>query len=261
MIEPRFSVQMGEGRLIAVALHSGHLVRQDLLPHFAIGEAVRLREEDPGTDLLTSIAPTTVISHISRFEHDLNRPREKAVYHRPEDAWGLSVWRAPLASPLLEESLCYYDDFYQSVRSLLADKMEREGRLLLLDMHSYNHRRDGADQPPADVAGNPDIEIDTTEVGRAHYGRLIDRLIGELRSQTICGKQIDVRENIRFAGPGHFARWVQMEFPSDICVISIEIKKFYMDEWTGQIDLDTLTAVRAAIASTLPGLLELLAEK
>ena len=74
-------------------------------------------------------------------------------------------------------------------------------------------------------------------------------------------KRLDVRENIRFAGPGHFARWVQMEFPKDVCVISIEVKKFYMDEWTGEIDLKILHDVRAAIASTLPALLDLLAAK
>ena len=29
----------------------------------------------------------------SRFEVDLNRPREEAVYRVPEDCWGLDVWR------------------------------------------------------------------------------------------------------------------------------------------------------------------------
>ena len=101
MKEPRFSLQESDGPLIAVALHAGHGVRENLLPQFAISDADRLREEDPGTDLLASIAPTTIISHISRFEHDLNRPREKAVYQRPEDAWGLTVWRDPLPDDLL----------------------------------------------------------------------------------------------------------------------------------------------------------------
>jgi hypothetical protein len=261
MKEPRFSLQVSDGPLVAAALHAGHSVRENLALQFAISDADRLQEEDPGTDLLASIAPTTIISHISRFEHDLNRPREKAVYRLPEDAWGLTVWRDPLPEPLLTESLHYYDEFYLAVRNLLTDNLKREGKLLLLDMHSYNHRRDGADQPPADVAGNPNIEIDTTEIGRVHYGDLIDRLITDLRSQTICGKLLDVRENVRFAGPGHFARWVQMDFPKDVCVVSIEIKKFYMNEWTGEIDFNILKNVRAAIASTLPGLLELLAAK
>lgn len=258
MKELRFSLQAGDGPLVAVALHAGHSVRENLAPQFAISDAERLREEDPGTDFLASIAPTTIVSLISRFEHDLNRHSEKAVYQRPEDAWGLTVWREPLADELLSESLRYYDEFYQAVRELLAAKLMQEGRLLLLDLHSYNHRRNGAHQPPADIVGNPDIEIDTTEIGRVHFGNLIDRLITELRSQTVCGKRLDVRENIRFAGPGHFARWVQMEFPKNVCVISIEVKKFYMDEWTGKIDLATLAAVRAAISSALPGLLALL---
>ena len=154
-----------------------------------------------------------------------------------------------------------YDEFYETVRNLLADKLKREEKLLLLDMHSYNHQCDGAGQPPAGITGNPDIEIDTTEFGRAQFGSLVDKLIADLRGQMIGGRKLDVRENVRFAGPGHFARWVQMEFPNDVCVISIEVKKFYMDEWTGEIDLEILHDVRAAIASTLPALLDLLAAK
>jgi hypothetical protein len=34
-----------------------------------------------------------MITHRSRFEVDLNRPRREAVYRIPEDAWGLDIWR------------------------------------------------------------------------------------------------------------------------------------------------------------------------
>ena len=52
-----------------------------------------------------------VVVHRSRFEVDLNRPREAVGLPSPEDAWGLELWagrfrRKSGAVPRL------YDDFY-----------------------------------------------------------------------------------------------------------------------------------------------------
>ena len=43
------------------------------------------------------------------------------------------------------------------------------------------------------------------------------------------------------------------------CVLSVEFKKFFMDEWTGVGNVEQITAVRDALQSTVPGLLEELA--
>jgi N-formylglutamate amidohydrolase len=59
----------------------------------SLPEADRLREEDPFTDVIASAVPSRMITHRSRFEVDLNRPRREAVYRIPEDAWGLDIWR------------------------------------------------------------------------------------------------------------------------------------------------------------------------
>jgi hypothetical protein len=44
-----------------------------------------------------------------------------------------------------------------------------------------------------------------------------------------------VRENVRFLG-GHLTRWVSDTFPDRACALAIDVKKIYMDEWTGRID-------------------------
>lgn len=40
------------------------------------------------------------------------------------------------------------------------------------------------------------------------------------------------------------------------CVLAIEVKKFFMSEWTHQPDLVKMEAVHQALRSTVPGILE-----
>lgn len=72
--------------MMAVALHNGHEVRPEVAALFAIDESDRRREEDPFTALWTDIADIRLVVNRSRFEVDLNRPRKKAVYLKPQDS-------------------------------------------------------------------------------------------------------------------------------------------------------------------------------
>ena len=75
--------ESGDSPILAVASHDGHALREELQGNCALSEEERLREEDPFTGRWTSVAPTRMIALHSRFEVDLNRPRDKAVYLRP----------------------------------------------------------------------------------------------------------------------------------------------------------------------------------
>ena len=77
----------------------------------------------------------------------------------------------------------------------------------------------------------------------------------DLRAYDFPGGRLDVRENVRFRG-GHFPAWVHQSFPRSGCALAIEIKKFFMDEWTGEPDQLQLDAVGEALKSTVPGVLE-----
>jgi N-formylglutamate amidohydrolase len=227
----------------------------------ALDEVSRLREEDPFTGRWTEIAPTRVVGLRSRFEVDLNRPRETAVYRTPEDAWGLEVWREALPDDVITRSLDAYDGFYGALEGLYRELADRYGRFLVLDLHTYNHRREGADGPPADRAGNPQVNIGTgTMPTRERWASLIDRLMDDLAAYEFPGGALDVRENVRFRG-GACAAWTHRTFPDAACVLSIEVKKFFMDEWTGKPDEMLVGAIGNALQSAVAGALEELEQR
>lgn len=245
---------IGNQPLAAAAIHDGHAVREEVAAHLALDWSDRKREEDPFTAQWTRLAQTRLIVQRSRFEVDLNRPREKAIYRHPQDAWGLQVWNQPLPEALIARSLTQYDAFYAELAQVCHYLEQRFGRFVILDLHTYNHYRDGTAAP---LSGNPEINLGTKTLDRAYWSPILDRVLVELRQFDFLGRQLDVRENVKFGG-GQFARWIHQHFPRSACVISIEVKKFFMNEWTHQPDLMQLNAVYQALQSIVPGILEAL---
>jgi len=248
-------IERGHGPIVATAIHDGSAIRPELETLVALSEPDRRREEDPHTGIWTTVAPTRVIGLQSRFEVDFNRPREKAVYVKPDDAWGLNVWKKPLSEDCIGRSLSVYDAFYDEMRGLLHRLVQRYGRVVVLDLHSYNHRREGTDGPVADPRENPEINIGTGTMDRARWAPLVDRFIVELRNFDFLGRRLDVRENVRFRG-GHFPTWIHSEFPQSVCVLSVEVKKFFMNEWTGEPDRLQVKTITRALKSTVWGIHE-----
>lgn len=257
-LEALVTVTHGPGPLVATAVHHGHAVRDEVRDLLALDDASRLREEDPYTGQWTAVAPTRLVGNRSRFEVDLNRPRERAVYRVPADAWGLTVWRTEPPSALVQRSLELYDAFYDTAKQALAEIERREGRFVVFDLHSYNHRRDGPHAPPADGATHPEVNIGTGTMDRARWAPVVDRFIDDLRAADVDARHLDVRENVKFRG-GHFPRWVHETFPHTGCALAIEFKKCFMDEWTGAPDPSRIEAIRRALAATVSGVLDALA--
>lgn len=241
--------------LVAVALHDGHSLRPEIQQLMALTDAERLREEDPYTGQLTAVAPTRVVAITSRFEVDLNRPREEAVYRTPDDAWGLNLWKRSLPDTVVQRSLEEYDTFYEAMRVLLDAVQARFGRYVVFDLHSYNHRREGADKCAADPETNPQVNIGTGTMVRERWSPVVDRFIHDLRSYDFPGGNLDVRENVKFVGR-QLPSWVHKTYPDAGCCLAIEFKKFFMDEWTGEPNRALVEAIRAALQSTVPGIIE-----
>ena len=250
-------LQKGSSPLVATAIHDGHTLRDEVAEQMALGSADRLREEDPFTGQWTTIVDTQVVGLHSRFEVDLNRPREKAVYLEPADAWGLQVWQERPSSEVVNQSLLQYDLFYAEMRRLFSDLEHRFGHFFVFDLHSYNHRRSGPTGPAADPEANPEVNLGTGTLDRDRWAPVIERFMADLRDYDFLGRRLDVRENIKFQG-GHFPRWVHQTFPTSGCALAIEFKKFFMDEWTGEPDPAQLTAIGGALQATVPGILEVL---
>jgi len=253
--EQAWNIISGDGPLVAVALHDGHRVRPEVERLLAISDGVRKREEDPFTADWTGFAGTQVVGTRSRFEVDLNRARDEAVYSKPEQAWGLRVWGSAPSPGMIRRSLAVYDEFYAAMFKMFKDIEKRHGRFVVYDLHSYNHRRSGPNAELADPEENPEVNIGTGTMDRKYWAPIVDRFIADLRSFDFLGRQLDVRENVKFMGRG-FPRFVHENFPRSGCALAIEFKKFFMDEWTGLLYPEQHAAIRDALGSTTPGVME-----
>lgn len=250
-----WTIVENDSPIIATAIHNGHEVRAEVLPWFAIDEQQRLREEDPYTGEWTLVADTRVVVHRSRFEVDMNRSRDKSIYLVPEDAWGLRVWENTPPFEILENSRALYDAFYFEIKALFDRVQSRWQHFIVLDLHSYNHHRGGPSAPPDTPEKNPEINVGTHDSNREFWAAVIERFMADMRGFDFKGRHLDVRENIKFR-VGHMAKWLEKNYPKSCCVLSIEFKKFFMNEWTGEPYRDIMDTLGRALSSTIPGLRE-----
>lgn len=233
---------------MATAIHGGHDMRPDVAKRMVLEDHKRRREEDLYTDW-TDCADSRVVVKRSRFEVDLNRPRDKAVYLEPDDCWGLELWSEPLPQEVIEGSRRLHDEFYEDLHALLDSTVRNCGKTLLVDLHSYNHRRAGYGRPPADQRNHPDINVGTRWVDRRTWGPLIDTFQQNLRAHEVKGAQLDVAENIVFEG-AYLVQWANSTFP-DVCALAIEVKKIFMDEVASELDYEACKQVSTALHSAV----------
>jgi len=248
---PLLITHKGNEPILVSAIHAGHGLREELHEIIKLDGAARLREEDPFTDAWICIADNYILPQRTRFEVDLNREREKAVYKTPEDAWGLDIWKSIPSDEIIQHSLGEYDGFYSQLASILDGMQAEYGKFVVYDLHTYNHRRAGPDMPPEDPQSNPEINIGTGTMDRKYWAPVVDGFIRQLSQFDFLKRHLDVRENIKFQG-GQFPSWIHQHYPQSACVISIEVKKFFMDEWIGLGDPVKIQALRQALSSTIP---------
>ena len=247
-----WTVNRGFSPILGTAIHNGHQVRDDIEALMALPSSDRLREEDPFTEFVIRDLSNRIIFHRSRFEFDLNRPREAAVYLSREQAWGMDIWKEQPPPATVERSLDVHDAYYAMLRQVLRDIEERHGSFVVLDIHSYNHRRDGPDAPPSLLETAPEINIGTFSMDRERWAHVVDPFMEALRQFDFRGRRMDVRENIAFQGKGEQTRFIHTNFPKTGCAIAVEFKKFFMDEWTCVPVREALVAMRTMIRATLP---------
>lgn len=219
--------------IVCAAIHNGHELSLEVKKNIAVSEEIRLKEEDPYTERFTRSASNTIIGRKSRFEVDVNRAVENCIYLEPKDAWGLSIRKNTPAKAVISKGRKEYNDFYDKVKNHLAQLEKKFGYCFIFDVHSYNYHRAGAEAEFDNPNLNPDIIIGTSNMPRKWFP-LIDDIANELLGKDYYGKPIDLQLNIKFPG-GRFPRWIHKNFPHSACCMSIEFKKSWMDEWTGEI--------------------------
>jgi len=236
---------------LAVAVHAGHRVREELLPLMRIPEKDRLFEEDPATDRMIRGSANAVWGLDSRAEYDLNRPPERAVPLTAEQFWGVQVYSGPLPEAMVRRSLEKHEAFYRFLGSCIRLLLERYGLCVVYDIHSYNLSR----QIGKGIVNPPLFNLGTALLDRRRWGGRIDAWMRELGRIDVPGIAATVEENRVFTGEGELCRRLT-EWDPRILVLPTEIAKVYMDERTGVLHdpvIDALgLALRRAIAAHAP---------
>ena len=90
------------------AIHNGSNLRPELREKISLSKMDRWKEEDPYTGQFVSSLPIRIIAFDSRFEYDLNRPKEKCIY---STAWEKNVWNLSLSEEEISRSLAKHENF------------------------------------------------------------------------------------------------------------------------------------------------------
>lgn len=245
-----YTITKAKSPIISMALHDGHFVPTDAGEFMLLSEFERFREEDPFTGEMADLPNVNkVLVKSSRFYTDLNRAKEKAIYLKPEDAWGLSVWHTETPKTVLQKAEHYYDQFYRELKMLIESTLQEYGYFFILDIHSYNHRRENP-HTESPLETHPEINLGT-HYNQEKWRGLLNQFQGYLSYCTINGKRPDVRENIIFKGGG-MAQWVIKHYGNKGAVVSVEFKKTFMDEWTGRNNQKHVQSINEALKGSLP---------
>jgi len=243
-----------ESPIVCTAIHNGHELSDKIRANLAVDEDVRLREEDPFTNRFLKDCGNTIIANFSRFEVDLNRSREKCVYRKPEDAWGLTTRKTSPSDFAISQSLEKYNTFYAEAKRYFSELKKKFGTFFVYDVHSYNHHRKGPNEEFDDPEKNPEIIIGTNNMPERWFP-LVKKVQDKLTSFDYFGRSLDTRINVKFPG-GHFSKWIHNNFPNSACCIAIEFKKTWMNEWTADVYEDMQQKLIEAFQSTFQTIIE-----
>jgi hypothetical protein len=226
---------------ICTAIHDGHQFRKALWAKCLHTEYERWFEEDPETFTLIESHPITIKGNDSRFEYDLNRTPEKAIY---EDAWGKQLWKTPLSDSEKILSLSKHTNFYKVIHALVAKTEEKHGFATVFDMHSYNWKRWNREVPT--------FNIGTANVNMKRFGTVVEAWRTALESIVLPNKiKNTAKINDVFQGNGYLLKFVAENFENTL-VLATELKKVYCDELTAIMYPEVVDAIARALENKIP---------
>ncbi|MBL6992131.1 MAG: DUF1704 domain-containing protein [Bacteriovoracaceae bacterium] len=205
---------------ICTAIHSGGNLRSELKDKINLTRNERWYEEDPLTGDFISPFPMRVVANDSRYEYDLNRPKDECIYKK---AWGKNVWKKKLSKIDKERSRKKHDDFYKVMLVLVGEIEKRFNACLVYDIHSYNYKRI--------VDKTPLFNIGTTNIEKK-FKKYVEHWMIELRKTQSEYVDVEVEENDVFKGKGYFLNRITKSRKKTL-VLATEIKKVYCDELSG----------------------------
>ncbi len=218
---------------VCAAVHDGHQFRKELWDNCLHSEYDRWYEEDPCTKDMIAFHPIVISGLDSRFEYDLNRAPEDAIY---EDAWGKQLWKTPLEEQMRAKSLQKHTDFYKVVRTLIQKLEEKFETCIVYDMHSYNWQRWEREVPVWNIG--------TTNIDQTRFSESIESWRAILEKTPLPnGLQSTAKINDTFQGNGYFLKFITQNFKNTL-VLATEIAKIYGDELKQIIYPEVVFAVK-----------------
>ncbi len=226
---------------ICAAVHDGHQFRKSLWENCLHTEYERWYEEDPCTKQMVQSHPIVLAGCDSRFEYDLNRAPETAIY---TDAWGKQLWKNPLPEEEKIQSLRKHASFYKVVDALVDQIESKYGKAIVFDMHSYNWKR--WDRPV------PVWNLGTANINNERFGALASIWSRKLAGMMLPNGIVPVSKiNDTFQGNGYFLKHISKAF-SDTLVLATEISKIYCDEYSGIVYPEVVRAVETQLKELIP---------
>lgn len=226
---------------ICGAVHDGHNFRKELWSNCLHSEYDRWYEEDPCTKEMVQSMPIVIAGRDSRFEYDLNRHPDTAIY---DDAWGKKLWKNPIDEQQKKKSLEKHAQFYKVVEALVRKIESIHGGAIVYDMHSYNWKRWDREVPV--------INLGTSNIDNERFGNY-----AETWKDTLA--QIQLPNNLKataaindtFQGNGYFLKFITEKFDNTL-VLATEFSKIYCDEYTGVIYPEVVRAIEDALKTKIP---------
>ncbi|TYA78666.1 N-formylglutamate amidohydrolase [Seonamhaeicola marinus] len=223
------------------AIHNGHQFRKELWDNCLHTAYERWYEEDPETKTMVQSHPIVIAGCDSRFEYDLNRAPEDAVF---ETAWGKDLWKSPLPEAMKTKSLQKHQNFYKVVHALIETIEEKFGFCTVYDMHSYNWKRWDREVPTWNLG--------TTQIDNDRFGKVV-----ELWRQSLSEIQLPndlnsiAKINDTFYGKGYFLKFITQNFKNTL-VLATEISKVYCNEHERVIFPEVVAAVENELKTRIP---------
>ncbi len=219
------------------AVHDGHQFRRELWENCIHTEYERWFEEDPCTKAFVDAMPIVISGNDSRFEYDLNRDPENAIF---DTAWGKKLWKQPLTEKEKAISLNKHSEFYLVVHALIATLEKMHEKVVVYDIHSYNWRRWDREVPV--------INLGTSNIDNDRFGTSVEAWRASLAELDLPGvSETTSLVNDTFFGNGYFLKYITENFKNTL-VLATEFKKIYCDELRQVI----FPEVVAAITTQLP---------
>ncbi|RMB60512.1 hypothetical protein EAX61_06735 [Dokdonia sinensis] len=214
------------------AVHDGHEFRKELWDNCLHTEYDRWYEEDPCTRQMVQSMPMVIAGRDSRFEYDLNRAPDNAIY---DDAWGKKLWKQPLTEEQKKASLNKHSNFYHVVHALIAKMEELFGAAIVYDMHSYNWKRwDRA---------VPVINLGTSNIDNERFSAFAKAWCESLKTIELPNDiETTAAINDTFKGNGYFLKYITEHFDHSL-VLATEFSKIYCDEYEYVIFPEVVEAI------------------